>query len=31
MFGLFNKNNNESNVSFSSEWLPQIQENQQRF
>jgi hypothetical protein len=31
MFGLFNKNNNESNTSFSVEWMPQIQENQQRF
>jgi hypothetical protein len=30
MFGLFNKNN-ENSVSLSVEWLPQIQENQQRF
>lgn len=31
MFGLFNKKDNSSSHSQSSEWLPQIQENQQRF
>lgn len=31
MFGLFNKNNNDNPMSIAAEWLPQIQENQQRF
>lgn len=31
MFGLFNKKDTSSSHSQSSEWLPQIQENQQRF
>lgn len=31
MFGLFNKKDTSASHSQSSEWLPQIQENQQRF
>lgn len=31
MFGLFNKKDQEKNDSVSAEWLPHVQENQQRF
>jgi len=31
MFGIFNKNNTNAPISNASEWMPQIQENQQRF